>query len=535
MRSDIDIHGIHHITAITNAAAENLAFYEQILGLRLVKQTVNFDDPTTYHLYYGDAAGTPGTILTFFPWEGLPRGRQGAGMVTAVGFAIPDGAIDFWMARLRSHGVKAHLADRFGAPVIRFSDPHGLPLELTGVAGPSSVVHWEKGPVEPAYALGGFHAATATLTSDEQIRPLLTDHMGMQLQQHAGHRFRFSAGGLDAPGPYYDILIDPTAPAARPGSGTVHHIAFRAADAETLAGWQATLRRAGFAVTEQRDRKYFRSIYFPTPGGVLFEIATDPPGFGVDEAVHQLGTSLMLPDALEVHRRDIEKQLPVLRPYSYTHLYEVPQTTSDGGETLVTLHGTGGNERDLIPLARSIQPAAAILSPRGDVSENGMARFFTRLANNVFDEADIARRVDTLADFITAAIRQYDRKPDRLTAMGYSNGANMAAAILLLRPEVFAGAVLLRPMLPLQHLTPPDLKGKPILVLRGSRDRVIPADSTDRLISVLVAAGARVTTRSIDAGHEITQADIDAATRWVAQRLAEHAPYGAEADNRLTA
>jgi len=509
---------IHHITAVASSAADNLTFYENTLGLRLVKQTVNFDDPYTYHLYYGDAQGSPGTILTFFPWENLPQGRPGAGMVTAIGLNIPRQSISFWKERFEAQEIPIETSERFGETVIHLNDPHGLPLELIGTADRPSSVYWDASRVTEAHAVTGFHSATATLRSLEQTQELLTDVMGMSLHAREGNRYRFKMDDTASPGHFYDIVIDPAAPVGRAGGGTVHHIAFRTRDDHTQADWQAVLRKSGIGVTDVRDRNYFRSIYFNTPEGILFEIATDPPGFAIDEAANELGATLKLPVQYESMRAEIEHRLPALRPEPFKHVFREPQGPTDDGHTLVLLHGTGGNEHDLVDMATRVSDASAVLSPRGKVLENGMPRFFRRLANNVFDEADVIQRSHELADFVVAATAGYGRNLDRTTAMGYSNGANIAAAVLLLRPEVFSRAILLRPMVPLKNPDLPDLHGKEILILRGLYDGVIPAESTDRLEEMLTAAGADVTVRNIDAGHEITPQDIATISKWLAEQ-----------------
>jgi glyoxalase family protein len=307
------ISGIHHITAISSAAAENLDFYERVLGLRLVKQTVNFDDPYTYHLYYGAADGAPGTILTFFPWERMPSGRPAAGMIVATAFAVPRAALSYWVERLNTAGVTPRTESRFGETVLRFSDPHGLPLELIGTDALAAASHREQRPVDGAYAILGFHAATALANHLDSTRTLLTGPMGMTLAGREKNRYRFKMSGTDSLGQFLDVVVDPGAPKGRQGSGTVHHIAFRAkTDAEQLL-WQADLRREGYSVTEVRDRSYFKSIYFHDPGGILFEIATDAPGFAVDEPVEHLGRSLMLPARYERIRTQIEAGLPPLK------------------------------------------------------------------------------------------------------------------------------------------------------------------------------------------------------------------------------
>jgi glyoxalase family protein len=307
------ISGIHHITAVTSSAAENLAFYETILGLRLIKRTVNFDDPHTYHLYYGDARGAPGTILTFFPWEDLPQGKPGAGMVTAIAFAVPKASMAFWKQRMESAGIRIKRDERFGEPVIQFTDPHGLPLELIGTARPPASTYWQGSNLPEVQAITGFHSATATLNTLEPVAGLLKDVMGMAISGQEQDRYRFSMDNPQAPGHFFDTAIDPQAPPGGPGHGTVHHIAFRTENDTTQANWQTILRRFGLGVTDVRDRKYFRSVYFRSPGGVLFEMATDPPGFGVDETLTGLGASLQLPAEYEPMRTEIEKRLPPLR------------------------------------------------------------------------------------------------------------------------------------------------------------------------------------------------------------------------------
>ncbi len=515
MKNETPIYGIHHITAISSAAAENLAFYTQVLGLRLVKQTVNFDDPYTYHLYYGDAQGSPGTILTFFPWENLPAGRPGAGMITAVAFAVPRTAMDFWEARLNTAGCHVRAGQRFGEPLLQTSDRHGLPIELIGTVARPTTRFWNAGPIDHQNAIFGFHSATATLHSLSDERTLLTQ-LGMHPLDREEERYRFEMGDDDTAGRLFDVLIDPQAPMGRSGVGTVHHIAFRTADDGSQLAWQSALRKSGMAVTDVRDRNYFHSIYFHTPNGILFEIATDPPGFGIDEPLEKLGSALKLPRRYEPGRAEIARRLPPLRSTPFKHLYAAGPTAQGDSGIIVALHGSGGDERDLIGLARKLFGPAPVLSPRGQVEENGMPRFFRRLAANHLDEADVRRRAVELADFLVEAADKYKGDTRHLNALGYSNGANIAAAILLLRPEVFASAVLLRPMLPLGDTEIPDLRGKPILIVRGAHDTVIPAESTDRLTHFLERAGAHLTSVRTNAGHALTAEDMDAVRRWIA-------------------
>lgn len=307
------IPGIHHITAIAGEPQDNLDFYAGLLGLRLVKLTVNFDDPGTYHLYYGDGIGHPGTIITFFPWPKAPEGRKGTGQVTATSFAVPRDAIPYWADRLDRHRI-AHRkpAERFGEQVLSFSDPDGLNIEIIATPDIRPERAYTNGPVPPEYAIHGFHSATLTEAGYRKTAALLTDTMGFRLVQQEGNRFRYAAESGDAGG-IADVVCAPEERPGRVAVGTVHHIAWRTADDKQQAAWQKELAGLGYDVTPIIDRKYFHSIYYREPGGILFEIATDPPGFAVDEAPEELGSKLQLPPRLEPARQELLAVLPPLR------------------------------------------------------------------------------------------------------------------------------------------------------------------------------------------------------------------------------
>jgi glyoxalase family protein len=308
-----DIQGIHHITAIASDPQANIDFYTGVLGLRLVKLTVNFDDPGTYHLYYGDAAGHPGTILTFFPWPGSPRGRRGYGQVTLASFAIRPGAIQYWTKRLTGHGISFRgPCDRFGEQVLSLADLDGLGLELISSTTVSDEKAYNAGPVPTEYAIHGFHSATLCEEGYQSTAALLTETLGFKLAWQDGNRFRYVTGSGE-PGTIVDVLCAPEEPPGRIAAGTVHHIAWRAADDQQQREWLKEITRQNYNVTPVIDRIYFRSIYFREPGDILFEIATDPPGFSVDEATEELGTKLRLPPWLESARAQIEAVLPPLR------------------------------------------------------------------------------------------------------------------------------------------------------------------------------------------------------------------------------
>jgi glyoxalase family protein len=306
----MSILGIHHITALASDPQQNLDFYGSFLGLRLVKQTVNFDAPDVYHLYYGDEIGRPGTILTFFPFTDAARGKRGAGEISAVAFMMPAGSTDFWIGRLSAKGMPFHGPERrFGQQLISFEDPDGMRVELFEDVHAVGMPAWRAGPVEERFAVRAFHGVTLLHRTAAPTAAFLTQALGFDTAGAEGNRQRFIAGSGEAAG-MVDVIEDAAAPAARQSAGSVHHIAWRAADDARQLEWQKALRKAGASPTEVLDRRYFHSIYFREPGGVLFEIATDPPGFSIDETVESLGTRLQLPPWLEKERPIIERHLP---------------------------------------------------------------------------------------------------------------------------------------------------------------------------------------------------------------------------------
>jgi glyoxalase family protein len=301
------IPGIHHVTAIAGAPQENLDFYTSTLGLRFVKRTVNFDDPTTYHFYFGDSLGRPGTIFTFFPWLGAHAGRGGAGMAVATAFSVPEASLEQWMERLAAADVSFDSpASRFDSQVLRLRDPHGTVVELVPDADLSG----------EGIAPLGFHGVTLAVTPHEGTVRLLTEVFGYELAGEAaeggGSRIRLRAPG-GSPGRVIDLLTSPTHARGIMGAGAVHHVAFRTKDAASQLAWRETILEWGLPVTPVQDRQYFTSIYFREPGGVLFEIATDPPGFTLDESLEELGSGLRLPPWLEPRREWIAERLPKIR------------------------------------------------------------------------------------------------------------------------------------------------------------------------------------------------------------------------------
>lgn len=544
------VRGIHHVSAIASDPQRNLDFYGGVLGLRLVKRTVNFDDPQTYHLYYGDEAGTPGGIMTFFPWPRARPGRQGTGQVAVTSFAILPGAVGFWIERLLRHGVhyqgpaKRTLSDGSTEQVISFRDHDGLMLELVASEEAESRGAWSGAPGIPReHAIHGFHHVTLWVERHEASERALVDTLGFRAVTEENGTRRYAAGD-GGPGALVDVREVGGFPLGTDGAGTVHHVAWNIGDDATELALRERIVASGMRPTPVIDRMYFRSVYFREPGGVLYELATADPGFLLDEPVEQLGERLMLPPQYEARRSEIEAALPVIHvagaaagssafadaegaekenraALDFVHRYLPSSKDSDGAgsTTLLLLHGTGGDENDLIPLGRALLPGAAMLSPRGKVSERGAARFFRRLAEGVFDQQDLERRTGELVDFVKAAEREYDIGAQGLIAVGFSNGANIATSVLLRHPGVLHGAVLLSPMVPFEPDPLPDLRGTPIFIGAGRKDPLVAEDEVERLADILRAAGADVTVHWQPGGHTITGEELEAARDWI-ERLA---------------
>ena len=319
--SNKGVFGIHHVTAITGNPQRNMKFYVDNLGLRLVKLTVNQDDPTSYHLYYGDELGRPGTILTFFNWPNIPEGHRGTSEVAATSFLIPEDSISYWTNRFKNKQIQFRGPDnRFeNEKVISFNDPDGLELEL--VAHKSSMERetkvWKEGPIPVEHAIRGFYSVTLSERGYEYTASVLTDELGFVPTHKDGSRFRYeiprraSAGKEDIDGAsIVDVMCLPYTQQANIGIGSVHHVAYRTPSDEQQQALRQSIVKAGLNATPVIDRFYFHSVYFQEPGGILFEIATNPPGFTIDEKAEELGSRLVLPPWLEPDRKSLEKILP---------------------------------------------------------------------------------------------------------------------------------------------------------------------------------------------------------------------------------
>lgn len=305
--------GIHHITAIAGDAQRNFDFYRKTLGLRFVKKTVNFDDPGTYHFYYGDEQGTPGTILTFFPWKHVRRGMTGTGMATEIGYSIPEGSLDFWQDRFKENNVKHESpSELFGERYISFEDPDGLNLKFIEPSIADTRTPWTTNDIPPAKANRGFHSVTIRVRDLEPTASVLKDILGYDLLASEGNVHRYQTDAIET-AHIVDLVEDKIGKPGIVAGGTNHHVAFRVKNEEILMRFRDKVEQYGLHITPKIDRNYFFSLYFREPGGVLFEIATDNPGFAVDELPAELGTHLKLPPQYEPQRSKIEQVLPVLQ------------------------------------------------------------------------------------------------------------------------------------------------------------------------------------------------------------------------------
>lgn len=307
-----EILGLHHITAIAGDAQRNFDFYTKTLGLRMVKKTVNFDDPQTYHFYFGDEMGTPGTILTFFPWKNVRQGKNGAGMATEIGYSVPTGSLTFWKKRFETLDVRHEdIHERFGEKQLPFQDPDGLWLSLIEPKTKDGRKGWATEEIKADVALKGFHTVTLTLENIKATAEILTEVFGYRLMEQDGNIYRYQTDTVENAA-LVDLLESPGAQRGLNAGGTNHHVAFRVENDEILMAVREKILARGLHITEKINRDYFYSLYFREPGGVLFEIATDNPGFATDETVSELGSSLQLPDRYESMREQIEKGLPEL-------------------------------------------------------------------------------------------------------------------------------------------------------------------------------------------------------------------------------
>lgn len=515
--------GLHHVTGITGDPQANLDFYVGLLGLRLVKRTVSHSDSRTLHLFYGDADARPGTLLSFFAWPDTASGRRGYGQAAEVGLVVPRSSVGAWTQHLLAKGVRFEGPTEVGdTSRISLQDPDGLPLVLVGVADAPDGRPWVGSSLPSEMQPRGLHHVTLWTEVPAQTGHTLTRHLGFEAAENEGglltYRAKSDGSGAELGHTVYVRDVSGFWSAAD-GVGTLHHVAFRTNDAVSEARILEAVRLDGLTVSEVREHGYFRSIYFREPGGCLLEVATDGPGFTLDEDSATLGEKLVLPPELEPERQNIEVTLPTValpgapryaaRDLGWIHRF----VSGTQPLTLLLLHGTGGNELDLLAFGRRVAPGANLLSVRGRSLEEGSPRFFRRYSPVLYDQDDLRAEAAALALFVQDAADLYGLEQASVVALGYSNGANIALATLVQNPKVYAGAVLLRPVMVLENPLQVALAGLPVLVLSGLEDEFLPL--AEPVTPYLRALGADVAEERLNAGHELTPEDETSSAAWL--------------------
>jgi phospholipase/carboxylesterase len=502
--------GIHHVTSITASVQANIDFYVGFLGLRLVKQTAGFADAEQLHLIYGDGLGSPGSLLTFLVWEAAARGGTGIGQVSEVALAIPPACLGDWLTRALAANIPVEGPSReFAEPVLRLKDPDGLIVKLVGMemATPAPV------PRAPTRLRG---VTLLTDKADETAR--FVARFGYRTVERAGLTQR-----LVSDTDVIDLREVTGFPRSVPGAGVPDHVAFRARDAEDIRAMRQALTEHG--PTEVHDRKYFLSLYVRDPAGILLEYATDGPGMTVDEAPDELGRTLFIPPREAGRAEDLKVMLPQfalpgeerLPARNLPFIHRFNRREDPDGTTIVLLHGTGGDEADLMPIAHRIAPRAALLGVRGRSTEESTNRWFRRLDNMTFDQADIRSEAEAFAAFVKGAVTGYGLDPDRLVFLGYSNGANLLAAVIQLHPGIVRRAMLLRGGQPLDDPPGAGLLEASVLIVDGNDDPM--ARNAPSLAAALAACGAQVARHQVPAGHQLAAADIMLAAEWIQQEF----------------
>ncbi len=512
--------GLHHITMIAADAQENVDFYAGFLGLRLVKRMAGSADELQLHLFYGDSQGSPGTVMTALVWPAAAPGRIGAGSASEVSFAIPRASLGFWLTRALSHGIRAEgPTSVFGEPRLSLRDPDGLAIHLVGVdeeASPGPELWAAPGiPAEHAIRrLRGAGMLTERRAEDEAFFARL------------GYRFAAEETGarrlVSESGDALDLRDASGFWTSAAGAGAVDHLAFRTQDSASLDAIERDLALRGPA--HRADRRYFESLYVRAPGGLLVETATEGPGFLIDEPRESLGTRLLaLPEdpeqAAEIRLRLPQFSMPgeprmTLRDLPFIHRFHEPEGVEAPEETYILLHGTGGDESDLMPLARRVAPKARLLGLRGRSAEEGVNRWFRRLGMGRFDQADIVSEARALDAFVEEAQKAYGIDPDKTVWLGYSNGANMIGAFAQLHPGRVRRAILLRAMPALEIPPKADLSDLSALLITGTQDPY--GDHGPALTTQLRGAGAAVEAHRLPTGHGLTNQDLRLAQAWAA-------------------
>jgi len=513
--------GIHHLTLITRKVQANVDFYAGFLGLRIVKQTGGFEDAEQLHLFYGDRSGTPGSLITFLVWEDGAKGRVGHGQVSEIALAIDRSSVGFWLERaLRYHVQSEGPVQEFGEPVLRLRDPDGVIVKLVGSDLPANDA-WVSGDVPTEHAVRRIRSATILSEQPEQTVSFIERYFGFHSQTKEGTIDRLVSDSGDA----IDVRDASGFWPGIPGTGIADHVAFRAATTDDVTTLEKELSKLNSSEVNVHDRKYFTSLYVREPGGTLFEFATDAPGFTVDETVETLGQALFVPPGNEQQADAIRARMPqfglpgeervIYRELPFVHRIHQPENPD--GTTLILLHGTGGNENDLMPLARLAAPRATLLGVRGRSTEEGIQRWFRRFDLKRFDQNDIRFEAEAFEAFVEGAVAAYRIDPERTAFIGNSNGANLLAAFMRLHPHVVRKAVLLRATDVLEEQPIADLSDASVLLLNGIGDPF--GDASGKLEAALRADEAAVDVLSAEGGHGLSDEDVRLTGEWLQQKL----------------
>jgi phospholipase/carboxylesterase len=511
--------GIHHITLITRNVQANVDYYAGFLGLRIVKRTGGFEDAKQLHLIYGDTLGSPGSLVTFLVWENGSPGRVGHGQVSEIAFAIAPESIGFWLTRALNFGLQAEGPfKQFGEPVLRLRDPDGISLKLIG-ANLLAAAPWAGTDIPAEHTVRRVRGATILSEAPGQTTNFIQRHFGYHPHSESAAITRLVSDAGDV----VDVRDASGFWPGLPGTGSADHIAFRAEDVQQVTTVESELARLNSTVTTIHDRKYFTSLYVREPGGTLLELATDGPGFAVDEPLETLGSQLFIPPSDAERADDIRVMLPqfsmpgearvIYRELPFIHRFHTPDDPD--GSTLVLLHGTGGDETDLMPFGRKLSPRATLLGVRGRSTEEGVRRWFRRFSATSFDQEDIRFEAQAFEAFVEGANAAYGLDPTRTIFLGYSNGANLLAAFMLLHPHLGRKAILLRAVSVLENVQDPGRSDANILMISGATDPY--GHLAPLLEQALRASGARVDARTAGSGHELDAEDIKVATNWLAR------------------
>lgn len=551
------IQGLHHLTVMASDPQKNVDFFTQVLGQRMVKVTVNFDDPGTYHLYYGDETGAPGTIMTYFPWPGAVRGQRGNGEIVAAAYVAPVASQNYWKDRLTSFNIPFTEETRFGSPVFKFEDPDGLWIELVFEDSADVPSFWPNSPVPREYAVRGFHSVTGWVDQTAQTEALLTGKLGFSKvgseQDAEGTRTRFK-GQSDGVGLYIDLVERPGKARGQFSAGSVHHVALRTVDDSEQLEYQKLLSEAGYQVTPVQDRQYFHSIYFREHSGILFEVATDAPGFPNDEAVDELGKHLKLPEWYESKRPAIEARLKPIVNHEYgvtiggkassgaptsaahfsdglrvngPHQGQPVMTTGralDEARTAVILvHGRGGSAEEILGLAQQFNMSAfAYVAPQAKDHTWYPESFLAPLERN---EPGLSSGLQMIEDVVNT-LGEQGIAPENIVIGGFSQGACLALEYVARHARRYGGVFAFSGGLIGPEGTPRDypgnLDGTPIFIGCSDIDPHIPLKRVEDSADILAGHGAEVDRRIYQGmGHTINEDEMQAVQKML-QAVSAH-------------